>query len=125
MLILFQWYKYLDIVNKLSIYLYIHMAIVGLKNLCTPSYVYLVVSLIALVVIAVQNFGNTDRYCVGHYSCQVSSTILIFIIKLLYILFWTWVLNLICNAGYSGISWFLVLLPLIVFFLLISLLFIS
>lgn len=101
------------------------MAIVGLKNLCTPSYVYLVVSLIALVVIAVQNFGNTDRYCVGHYSCQVSSTIFIFIIKLLYILFWTWVLNLICNAGYSGISWFLVLLPLIVFFLLISLLFIS
>jgi len=101
------------------------MAIVGLKNLCTPSYVYLVVSLIALVVIAVQNFGNTDRYCVGHYSCHVSSTILIFIIKLMYILFWTWVLNLICNAGYSGISWFLVLLPLIVFFLLISLLFIS
>ena len=101
------------------------MALVGLKNLCTPSYVYLVLSMIALIVIALQNFGNTDRYCVGYYSCNVSSTLLIFIIKLMYILFWTWVLNLICNAGYSGISWLLVLLPLIVFFLLIGLLIIS
>lgn len=101
------------------------MAFVGLKNLCTPSYVYLVISIIAIIVIGLQNVGNTDRYCVGHYSCNVSSTLLIFIIKLMYILFWTWVLNLICNAGYSGISWVLVLLPLIVFFLLIGLLIIS
>jgi hypothetical protein len=101
------------------------MAFVGLKNLCTPSYVYLVISMVALFVIAAQNIGNTDRYCVGYHSCNVSSTLFIFIIKLMYILFWTWVLNLICNAGYSGISWFLVLLPLIVFFLLIGLLIIS
>ena len=101
------------------------MAMVGLKNLCTPSYVYLVVSMIALFVIAIQNVGNTDRYCVGYYSCGVSSTLMVFIIKLMYILFWTWVLNLICSAGYSGISWFLLLLPLIIFFLLIGVLIIS
>jgi hypothetical protein len=101
------------------------MAFVGLKNLCMPSHLYLVVSMIALIVIAIQNIGNTDRYCIGYHSCNVSSTLLIFIIKLMYILFWTWVLNLICNAGYPSISWFLVLLPLIVFFLLIGLLIIS
>jgi hypothetical protein len=98
------------------------MAIVGLRNLCTPSYVYLVVSMIALIVIGIQNIGNSNLYCVGSYSCDVTNTSLIFVIKLLYILFWTWILNLICKSGATGIAWFLVLLPLIVFFLLIVIL---
>jgi hypothetical protein len=97
------------------------MAIVGLRNLCTPAYVYLAVSLISLIVIAFQNLGNTNIYCVGSHTCDVTNTTIIFIIKLLYILFWTWVLNLICKDGSPAIAWFLVLLPLIVFFLLIIL----
>jgi len=97
------------------------MAIVGLKNLCTPSYVYLVISMIALVVMIVQNFGNIDKYCVGSYTCDVSSTFLIFAIKTLYILFWTWILNLICRAGAPSVAWFLVLLPFILFFVLVAL----
>ena len=28
-----------------------------------------------------------------------------------YIIFWTFILNAICKAGYKSISWFLVLLP--------------
>lgn len=96
------------------------MAMIGLRNLCTPSYVYLVMSMIALVVMILQNFGNIDKYCVGSYTCSVSSTFLIFVIKILYILFWTWVLNLICGAGAPGIAWFLVLLPFILFFVLIA-----
>jgi hypothetical protein len=101
------------------------MAIAGLRNLCTPSYVYFVISAIALVVMLYQNVGNINKYCVGTYSCTVSSTAIIFIIKAVYILFWTWVLNLICRAGAPGIAWFLVLLPFILMFVLISMLFIS
>lgn len=94
--------------------------IVGLRNLCSPSYVYFVVSMIALIVIGLQNMGNTNVYCVGAQSCDVTSTILIFVIKLFYILFWTWILNLMCSAGASGIAWFLVILPLLIFFILIG-----
>ena len=65
------------------------MTITGLRNLCTPSYVYLVISSIALIVMLYQNIGNVDTYCLGSYSCNVSSTALIFIIKAVYILFWT------------------------------------
>ena len=97
------------------------MAITGLKDLCTPSYVYLVVSSIALVIMMVQNMGNVNTYCVGSYTCNVSSTVLIFVVKALYILFWTWVLNLICKAGAPTVSWFLVLLPFVLFFVLVSL----
>jgi hypothetical protein len=87
------------------------MKITGIKDLCTPSYVYLVISTIAVIVMAIQNFGNMNTYCVGSFSCVVGSTALVFAIKVLYILFWTWILNLMCKDGHSGIAWFLVLLP--------------
>lgn len=92
------------------------MAVAGLRNLCTPSYIYLVLSLIALILMAVQNYGNINVYCLGSYSCIVSSTLLVFLIKLVYVLFWTWILNLICRAGAPSFSWFLVLFPFILFF---------
>lgn len=91
------------------------MAIAGLKNLCSPSYVYLVLSTIALVIMAIQNYGNINVYCLGSYSCVVSSTLLIFLIKIVYVLFWTWILNLMCRAGATTFSWFLVLFPFILF----------
>ena len=87
------------------------MKLTGLRNLCTPSYVYLVISLIAVIIMAVQNFGNMNTYCVGSLTCSVGSTALVFAIKILYILFWTWILNLICKAGATHIAWILLLLP--------------
>jgi hypothetical protein len=97
------------------------MAVAGLRNLCTPSYVYLVISVIALFVMLFQNIGNANLYCLGSYSCAVTSTTLIFLIKIIYVLFWTWILNLMCRAGAPGIAWFLVLLPFILMFILLSL----
>lgn len=99
------------------------MAIAGLRKLCTPAYVYLVISAIILVVSIFQNYGNVNTYCIGSFSCSVSSTFLIFVAKILYILFWTWILNLICRAGAPWLSWILVLLPFIIFFILILTLF--
>ena len=94
----------------------------GIGPLCTPAYVYLVISIIALIVMFSQNFGNRQVYCLGSYSCDVSNVAVIFIIKILYVLLWTWILNLICGAGAEGFAWFLVLLPFLFFFILLSLL---
>lgn len=98
------------------------MGIAGLKNLCAPSLLYLVISLFAITIMAFQNFSDDKVYCLGNYSCDVSSVYLIFILKFVYIIFWTWILNLICRAGAPIISWLLVLLPLILFFILVALL---
>ena len=98
------------------------MAIVGLKNLCPPATLYLAVSFITLIIIAFFNYGNENVYCLGYYSCPVSSIYLIFILKIIYIIFWTWVLNLICKSGLPIISWLLVLIPILLFFLLLGLL---
>jgi len=97
----------------------------SLKELCTPAALYFILSIFALIMILFQNLGNSNSYHVGNFSCRVPSTILVFIIKLIYILFWTWILNLICKDGHSGISWLLVLLPFILFFVLIGMIMIN
>ena len=95
------------------------------KELCTPAMIYFVISIIALAMVLLQNLGNQNSYNVGSFSCRVPSTALVFIIKLIYILFWTWVLNLICKDGHTSISWLLVLLPWILLFVMMGLLMIN
>ena len=90
------------------------------KELCSPAAVYFVVSIFALIMILFQNLGNSNSYHVGNFSCRVPSTMIVFIVKLIYVLFWTLLLNLICKDGYTGVSWLLVLFPLILFFVIIS-----
>ena len=101
------------------------MSIVGLRNLCTPAVIYLGISMLLLVVMYIQNRNNVDVYCLGAYECDVTNVTAIFIVKFIYILFWTWILNLICNSGWTSIAWLLLLLPVIMFFLLVALLFLG
>jgi hypothetical protein len=93
-----------------------------LKELCTPAFIYFIISIIALVLVLLQNLGNQNSYNVGSFSCRVPNTAVIFVIKLIYILFWTYVLNLICKDGHKTLSWLLVLLPWILLFVIMGLL---
>ena len=97
----------------------------SVRKLCTPSYVYLVLSVLSIVALMFQNAGNTSTFCIGSYDCPVSSTGLVFASQVLYVAFWTFVLNAICKAGYKNISWFLVLVPFIFFFISLGLLVLS
>jgi len=86
-------------------------------NLCTPATIYLVLSAIGIIIIAFQNYGmSPNMYCVGNVRCPVQSSSPIFIMKILYVAFWTFVLNSLCNYGYNQLAWFLLLLPFILFF---------
>jgi len=85
-------------------------------SLCAPALLYLTISGIALLMICFQNFGNSNLLTIGNYNSKVQNTALIITIKALCILFWTWVLNIICKAGYKWVSWLLVLLPFILMF---------
>jgi len=96
-----------------------------IKKLCSPAYVYLVISIIAIVSLMFQNSGNVDVYCIGNFECPVPNTALIFFIKFLYVAFWTFILDSVCKAGYKQFSWFLVLFPFILFFVLLGLLLIA
>jgi hypothetical protein len=83
----------------------------GLKNLCMPAFVYFVLSISTIIVMILQNLGNPASYCIGRYSCNVTDVNMLFLMKFVYVIFWTWLLNIICREGYEGISWLLVLLP--------------
>lgn len=92
----------------------------NMNQLCTPSYVYFIISILGLAMLAIQNLGNRQLYSLGSFSCRVPSTIAVFLLKLVYVLFWTWVLNLMCKDGHIGIAWFLVLLPFILMFVIMG-----
>ena len=91
------------------------------RHLCKPAMVYLAISVVALVSIAYQNMGMSNLYCMGDLSCYVPSTAAVIFSEALYILFWTWILHLMCRTGYASISWFMVVFPLVLFFVLIGL----
>jgi len=92
------------------------------RQLCTPSKVYFAFSIFFIILAAIQNIGCVGEYHLGDYSCNVSSTALVFTFKLIYVLFWTWILNLICKDGHKTFSWFLVLFPILLMFVLLGVL---
>ena len=85
-----------------------------IKDLCTPAYVYFILSSISVVIYVyyMSNNGMNNDHTMGGLVFNV-----------VYYLFWTWVLNLICNSTFlknklgknSGqvISWLLVLFPIV------------
>uniref|UniRef100_A0A6C0KUZ7 Transmembrane protein n=1 Tax=viral metagenome TaxID=1070528 RepID=A0A6C0KUZ7_9ZZZZ len=96
-----------------------------LKELCNPALFYFIISVIALVVSALQNVGRRNTYVLGGLTRRVPNTSLVFLVKIVYILFWTWILNLICKDGHTTISWLLVLAPFILLFAVVFLMMVS
>jgi hypothetical protein len=90
------------------------------KSLCAPALLYLVISGITLLMVSFQNLGNSNLLTIGNYNSKVQNTALILTIEALSILFWTWVLDIICKSGYKWVSWLLVLLPFILIFFMMS-----
>lgn len=86
------------------------MAVVGLKNLCTPALIYMSFSLLVLALLLFYSFSNVNVLCLGE---SYSSCTMVFVLKVVYILFWTWILNIICKNGDEAISWVLLLMPVI------------
>ena len=87
---------------------------------CTPARIYLGISVVALVIIVVQNVlnSNSNELCIGVHKCTMSHKIFVLIFKVIYMLFWAWFLNFLCRKGLKKLAWFILLIP----FLLIAVL---
>jgi hypothetical protein len=96
-----------------------------LDNFCQPARVYLILASFSLVIITASNLGKDTQYCIGELGCYAENSIYLLIFRVLYILFWTVVLNLICRGGGSLFSWILVLIPFILYFFIIGMAFTS
>jgi hypothetical protein len=89
-----------------------------IKNLCTPAYLYLVISLLSIFTIFTCNY-NKRNYCLGEMKSHHPNSPYFYIYKIIYVLLVTFILNQLCERGYENISWFLILFPYILMFLLI------
>ena len=65
-------------------------------NLCVPAMLYLLLSIITILM------GFSEQFQLG-----------IFVVKLIWMVVWVYILNLLCSKGYTTVSWVLVLLPFI------------
>lgn len=92
-----------------------------IEALCNPAMFYLVISGISFVLILLQNLNNSNELCVGNMKCNTEHKVLVLIVNVLYILFWTFVLDFICKKGYTNIAWFILFFPFVIFFILLAL----
>ena len=85
------------------------------SKLCAPAKFYVVISLLTL-------FGLVSAYLNQSEKSKHKVKFKTIIFKLIYIIIWTLILDKICVAGWTPVSWLLVLAPLLLFFLFLGLL---
>lgn len=94
----------------------------AINKICLPAQIYLGISTLSVLGLLFQNMGQQNKYCIGHMSAPLPcNNMTVFIVKVLYILVWTWILQKLCARGYKNISWLLVLLPFVLMFVMIAL----
>jgi hypothetical protein len=72
------------------------------EALCTPAQIYLLLALLSCIIAL---FSNVNFLAI--------------FVKLIFAVIWTFILNWICQKGYSGLSWFLVVFPYVVILLMV------
>ncbi len=87
------------------------MLINKIKKMCTPAQIYLAISLFSILILIIHNLGNNFKYSCIKTIHTKQPCVYYFLIKLLYIIFWTWLLQYLCSKGYVNISWGILLYP--------------
>ena len=96
------------------------MNLIAIYNkLCNPAKFYLVISVVCFVLLLLQNAGTSGKFNLGLYSVDHKQTPMILVGNFLYILVWTWLLNMICTLN-PNISWVIVLFPFILTFIILG-----
>lgn len=101
------------------------------QELCTPAKLYITLAIIYAItayfsINEFSNFMQTNQSKMHPYLNSLNFSVnqskrAITLGNVLFTLFWTWILNRICSAGYTKVSWFLVLFPYLCLFIFIAL----
>lgn len=86
------------------------------NSLCKPAQFYLIISMVGYVFMIFQNLNSKSTFTLGTYQCSHENPSYILLVNAIYIMVWTWVLNMICKIN-PNISWVIVLLPFVILFL--------
>ena len=93
------------------------------KSLCTPAQLYFGLSALSILALFIQNCLDPYNLCIGSFSAPspIHNTVF-FMMKVFYIVLWTWIINKSCKSGWTKLAWLIVLFPFISGFVLIGLL---
>ncbi len=88
------------------------------KSMCTPAQLYFGLSALSILALFIQNCLDPYNLCIGSFSAPspVHNTVY-FLVKVMYILLWTWIINKSCKQGWTKLAWLIVLFPFIAMFL--------
>ncbi len=87
------------------------------NSLCTPAQLYLGLSIIAVLSSCIQNIGNPNSFACGLMKAPSPINNAVYIaFEVVYVLIWTYLLNLLCKKGYTKVSWMVVLFLFIALF---------
>ena len=101
------------------------------QALCVPAKLYITLTIIYMIgayfsMNEFSNFMQVNQSKMHPYLNSLNFSVnqskgAITFANALFILFWTWVLNWLCSAGYTKVSWFLVLFPYLLLFIALAL----
>jgi hypothetical protein len=75
----------------------------------------------SILAIMSQNAMQSHIYRIGAYSVPTPfKNFVTFLLKIISIVIWTYILKYLCDNGFMGIAWFLVLLPIVFMFVMIG-----
>jgi len=105
----------------------IHSKMSMYQDLCTPAKLYITLAIIYMIgaYFSMSEFSNFMKVNQSkmhpylnslNFSVNQSKGAFTFA-SVLFTLFWTWILNQLCSAGYTKVSWFLVLFPYLFLFI--------
>lgn len=76
------------------------------SKLCTPALLYLILSVIGILIAIFSGF-----------------TFFTILIKVIFVLLWTWILDFLCRKGFGVVSWILVVIPFLMMLGMVSIVF--
>lgn len=101
------------------------------QDLCTPAKLYITLAIIYAIgayfsINEFSNFMKVNQSKMHPYLNSLNFSVnqsksAFTIVNVLFTLFWTWILNQLCSAGYTKVSWFLVLFPYLFLFIAVAL----
>ena len=83
-----------------------------LQKLCSPSLLFLLVSIAILVVSFFQNISFHSSVSLGKVKNELQMTSIVYVFVAIGIVFWTFLIDKMCKSGYSQLSWGLFVVPL-------------
>jgi hypothetical protein len=93
-----------------------------LTSLCKPAQLYLGMSVLIVLSQCYQNIGTPHIFTCGLMKASSPINNVFFLtLEILYVLGWTYILNILCKCGHTKISWLLILSSLVSMFLFIGL----